>query len=87
MQPVHPVCIASGGISHETSTFAPITDDVSATSRMASASRQGHRERFRAPTTAPAASSRAEQHGLQLSRPLTFAYPGGLIRRTDYYAA
>lgn len=81
--------IATGGISHETSTFAP-TPTTLRDFETGFGFFRGHAliDRFRGTNTCTGGFiASADRHGFELAPLLwTFAYPGGLIPRADYDA-
>ena len=81
--------IAIGGISHETSTFAPTPTTLREFANGLGLFRgQAIIERFRSTNNCTGGFiDGAERHRFDLVPLLwTFAYPGGLIRREDYEA-
>src|SRR6478672_8190261 len=81
--------IVTGGISHETSTFAPTSTRLADFEAGFGLFRGGAvLERFRGANNCTGGFiAGAERHGFDLVPLLwTFAYPGGLIPRADYEA-
>src|SRR5947209_4796157 len=81
--------IATGGISHETSTFAPTPTTLRDFETGLGLFRgPSMLERFRGTNNCTGGFiTGAERHGFELAPLLwTFAYPGGLIARADYDA-
>src|SRR6516164_4412422 len=85
----HPMRIATGGISHETSTFAPASTTVREFETGLGLFRgRAMLDHFRGTNNCTGGFiAGAERHGFELLPLLcTFAYPGGLIPRADYEA-